>query len=156
MSIFSTFLELHFSGLKSFIFYPEYQKIFLSGFFGTTKACSEDVFCDSFPRHFDEITVLLYARLYCQAIGKCQTEKPKFWIGGFAKCRFFRLFKNLTFQVWKAFFSIQNIKKCFFLPFFLLKNNIWEKGQFFDKNHGLTPLQNVDFFRLCENFTFQV
>ena len=31
-----------------------------------------------------------------------------------------------------------------------------KKGRFFDKNHGLTPLQNVDFFRLCENFTFEV
>ena len=39
---------------------------------------------------------------------------------------------------------------------FLLKRNIKEKGWFFDKNHGLTPLQNVDFFRLCENFTFEV
>ena len=37
MSIFSTFLELHFSGLKSILFYPEYQKIFLSGFFGSKK-----------------------------------------------------------------------------------------------------------------------
>ena len=33
MSIFSTFLELHFSGLKSIVFYPEYQKMFLYGFF---------------------------------------------------------------------------------------------------------------------------
>ena len=31
-----------------------------------------------------------------------------------------------------------------------------KKGRFFEKNHGLTPLQNVDFFRLCENFTFKV
>ena len=30
------------------------------------------------------------------------------------------------------------------------------EGRFFDKNHGLTPLKNVDFFRLCENFTFEV
>ena len=45
---------------------------------------------------------------------------------------------------------------CSFLWLFLLKRNIWKKGRFFDKNHGLTPLQNVDFFRLCENFTFEV
>ena len=31
-----------------------------------------------------------------------------------------------------------------------------KKGRFFDKNHGLTNLQNVDFFRLCENLTFEV
>ena len=30
---FSTFLELHFAGLKSTLFYPEYQKLFLSGSF---------------------------------------------------------------------------------------------------------------------------
>ena len=46
----------------------------------------------------------------------------------------------------KAFFSIQNIKKCFFLSFFAQKNKIWKKDQFFDKNHGLTPFQNVNFF----------
>ena len=45
---------------------------------------------------------------------------------------------------------------CSFLWLFLLKRNIWKKGRFFDKNHGLTPLQNVDFFRHCENFTFEV
>ena len=37
MSIFSTFLELHFSGLKRILFYPEYQKMFLSGFFWSKK-----------------------------------------------------------------------------------------------------------------------
>ena len=54
---------------------------------------------------------------------------------------FFRTF----FVVYKAFFSIQNIKKCFFLAFFAEKK-IWGKGGFFDKNHGLTPLENADFF----------
>ena len=37
MSIFWTFLELQFSGLKSILFYPQYQKIFLFGFFGSKK-----------------------------------------------------------------------------------------------------------------------
>ena len=40
---------------------------------------------------------------------------------------------------------MQKIKKCFFLAFFAQKNR-WAKGPFFEKNHGLTPLQNVDFF----------
>ena len=31
ISIFWTFLKLHFSGLKSIIFYPEYQKTIFSG-----------------------------------------------------------------------------------------------------------------------------
>ena len=80
---------------------------------------------------------------------------------------FFRLCENFTFEVQKTLFSIQNIKKFFFLPFLLKRNLIrirsifWQKknmkkGRFFDKNYGLTPFQNVDFFRLCENFTFKV
>ena len=44
----------------------------------------------------------------------------------------------------------------FLSGFFCSKKNIWEKGRFFEENHGLTPLQNVDFFWLCENFTFEV
>ena len=43
MSIFSTFLELHFSGLKSFLFYRENQQMFLSGFFFLKKLYKEKV-----------------------------------------------------------------------------------------------------------------
>ena len=32
------------------------------------------------------------------------------------------------------------------MAFFAKKKNIEEKSRIFDKNHGLTPLQNVDFF----------
>ena len=67
MSIFSNFLELHFSGLKSILFYPEYEKMFLSGFFPS-------------------------------------------------------------------------------------KKKIREKGRFIDKNHGLTPLQKVDFLEFFRTF----
>ena len=34
---FLTLLEIHFSGLKSILFYPEYQKMFLYGFFAKKK-----------------------------------------------------------------------------------------------------------------------
>ena len=37
----------------------------------------------------------------------------------------------------------------------LLKKNIWEKGRFFDKNHGLNPLQNVDFFDFFRTSLFR-
>ena len=37
MSIFSTFLELHFSGLKSILFYQEYKKPFVCSFFCSKK-----------------------------------------------------------------------------------------------------------------------
>ena len=43
MSIFSTFLELHFSGLKSILFYPEYQKLFVSEFFCSKKSYKKKV-----------------------------------------------------------------------------------------------------------------
>ena len=43
---FLTLLELHFSGLKSIVFYPEYQKMFLSGFFCLKKTYEKKVdFC---------------------------------------------------------------------------------------------------------------
>ena len=38
------------------------------------------------------------------------------------------------------------------LWFFLLKKNIEEKSQIFDKNHGLAPLQNVDFLDFLRTF----
>ena len=60
---------------------------------------------------------------------------------------FFRLCENFTFPVSKAFFTIQNIKKCFFLAFSAHKNRLG-KRPFFKKNHGLTPLQNVDFLNI--------
>ena len=138
-------------------------------------------------------------------------QKP--WTNPFAKCRFFSVFCNFSFVVKKAFFSIQNMKKCFFLPFSAQKKHmrkwsifwqkpwtnpfakcrffwtlqelhfsglksilfypeyqkmflfgffcwkrkkVWERGRFLDKNHGLTPLQNIDFFPVCENFTFEL
>ena len=59
---------------------------------------------------------------------------------------FFRLCENFTFEVLKALFSIQSIKKCFFLAFFAKKKTYKKKVDFFDKKHELTPLQNVDFF----------
>ena len=63
-----------------------------------------------------------------------------------------------TLLLWsKKYFFLSRIwKNVSFCLFFAQKKNIWEKGLFFDKNHGLTPLQNVDFFRLFEIFTFEV
>ena len=80
-------------------------------------------------------------------------QKP--WTNPFAKFRFFRVFYNFTFQVQKAFFTIQNIKKMFLFGFFCWKKKIWEKGRFFDKNHGLTPLQSVHFFEFFRTSLFR-
>ena len=39
-----------------------------------------------------------------------------------------------------------------FLSGFFWSKKKWEKGRFFDKNHGLTPLQNVDFLEFFKTF----
>ena len=126
MSIFLTMLELHLSGLKSILFYPEDQKMFLSGFL-----CSKE-------------------KIRKRSIF---WEIP--WTNAFAKCRFFRLFRTSLFRS-KKYSFLSRIWKNLSFWLFWLKKKIWKKGRFFDKNHGLTPLQNGDFFRLCENFTFEV
>ena len=58
-------------------------------------------------------------------------EKP--WTNPFAKSQFFWLCRNLTFQVWKAFFTFQNIKNWFFLAFFAQKKNMRKKSIFWQK-----------------------
>ena len=66
-------------------------------------------------------------------------------INPLAKCPFFRIFQNFTFQVKKAFFTIQNIKICFFLTLFAQKKHLRRRSNFCQKPR-LTPLQNVRFF----------
>ena len=52
-----------------------------------------------------------------------------------------------TFFLWSIKHSfLSRISKNVFFLLFLLKKKIWGKGGFFDKNHGLTPLENADFF----------
>ena len=126
MAIFLTMLELHLSGLKSILFYPEDQKMFLCGFF-----CSKE-------------------QMRKRSIF---WEIP--WTNPFAKCRFFRLFRTSLFRS-KKYSFLSRIWKNLSFWLFWLKKKKRKKGRFFDKNHGLTPLQNGDFFRLCENFTFEV
>ena len=46
---------------------------------------------------------------------------------------FFRLFENFTFKVQKALFSVQNIKKCFFLAFLAKKRHIRKRSIFWQK-----------------------
>ena len=111
-----TLLELHFSGLKSIVFYPEYEKMFLSAFFCSKKICEKKV--DFLTRTMDLQNV-----------------------------DFFRLFENFTFEVQKALFSIQNIKKCFFLPFFAKKKHIRKRSIFWQKP-WTNPFAKCRFFRI--------
>ena len=51
-----------------------------------------------------------------------------------------------TFLFWSKKHSfLSRISKTLSFWLFLVKKNILEKGRFLDKNHELTPLQNVDF-----------
>ena len=118
MSNFSTFFELHFSCLKSILFFPEYQKMLLSGFF------------------FGQKKNMRKSSIFSQ--------KP--WTNPFAKCRFFRVFKNFFFCGLKSILFYPEYQKMFLFVLLCSKNKIWKKGQFFDKNHGVTPFQNVNFF----------
>ena len=54
----------------------------------------------------------------------------------------------------KAFFTIQNIKKCLFVALFAKKKHIRKRSNFC-KNHVLTPLQNVDFFDFARTLLFR-
>ena len=55
--------------------------------------------------------------------------------------KFFR-----TFFLWSIKHSfLSRISKDVFFLLFLLKKKYEEKVDFFDKNHGLTPLENADF-----------
>ena len=60
MSVFLTLLELNFSGVKRILYFQEYKKLFLSGFFCSTKNMRKRFFF---------------------------RQKP--WTNPFAKCRFF-------------------------------------------------------------------
>ena len=128
MSLLFTLLELHFSDLKSILFYPKDQKMFLSGFL-----CSKE-----------------------------QVRKRSFFffeknhgLTRWQNADVFDFFRTLLFRSKKHSF-LSRISKNVSSWFFWLKKKEWKKGRFLEKNHGLTPLQNVDFFRLCENLTFQV
>ena len=102
--MFWTLLELHFSGLKSILFYPESKKCF-------------------FPFFFARKQHMIKGRFFDKNHGLTPLQNVDF----------FRLFQIFTFEVQKALFSIQNIKKCFFLPFFGKKKTYKKKVDFLTK-----------------------
>ena len=86
---FWTLQELHFSGLKSILFYPEYQKMFLSGFFWSKKKMRKrSIFW----------------------------QKP--WTNPFAKCRFLFTLLELHFSGLKSILYYPEYKKMFPSGFF--------------------------------------
>ena len=62
-----------------------------------------------------------------------------------------------TYLLWseKHSFLSRISKNLSFSLFLLKKKNKWEKRRFFDKNHGLTSLQNVNFFEFFRTSLFR-
>ena len=116
MSIFLTLLELHFSGLKSMLFYSQYQKMFLSGFI-----CSKE------------------------HIGKGRFFEKNHGLNALQNVDFFDFFRTSLCRSKKHSF-LSRISKNVSFRLFLVKKRLIRKRQNFDKNHGLTPLQNAAFF----------
>ena len=119
--LFSSLWELHFWGPKSIIFHPEYQRMFLSGFFCLKKTDKKKV---------------------------DYWQKP--WTNPFAKCQYFLTLLELHFSGLKSIVFYPEYQKMFLSGFFGSKKNIWEKGRFFDKNHVLTLCKMSIFFTLLE------
>ena len=81
-------------------------------------------------------------------------KKSKFskgvWSNPFGKSSIFVTFWKLHFL--KKFFSIHNVKKKNFLAHIREKRN--GKWLFFDKIHGLIPLENFHYLYCFQNFIF--
>ena len=80
------------------------------------------------------------------------SQKP--WTNPFAKCQYFLTFLELHFTGLKSIVFYPEYQKLFLFGFLCSKEK-WGKGRFFQKNHGLTPLQNVDFFDFFRTSLFR-
>ena len=70
----------------------------------------------------------------------------KSWTNPFAKCRLLSTFLEVYFWGLKSIFFYLEYQKLFVSGFVCSKKKIYEKKvDFFEKSHGLTRLQNVDF-----------
>ena len=68
---------------------------------------------------------------------------------------FFDFVRSLLFRSKKRCYLSRISKSVSLWLFCLKKKNILEKGRFFDKSHGLTLLQNVDFFDFARTSLFR-
>ena len=78
---------------------------------------------------------------------------PKPWVNPFAKMSIFRLLELFVFIAQKGAFSFQIIVKVIFLTNIALQKRL-EKWPYLDQNHGLTPFENLQFFRHFELLVF--
>ena len=112
-----TLLELHFSGLKSILFYQEYKKMFLSCFFCSKKTLEKrSIFC----------------------------RKPG--TNPFAKCRFFSTLWELYFSGPESFIFYPEYQKMFLSGFFLLKKKHIRKRSIFWQNVDFFEFARISLF----------
>ena len=85
--------------------------------------------------------------------GKTANVGPQPWTNPFGKNSIFPLTQHLVFIGQKRFLSLQNIIKYIFLAYVALKK---EDGKWpiLDLNHGLTPLEKTQFYRLSQHLLF--
>ena len=116
MSVFLTLLELNFSGVKRILYFPEYKKLFLSGFF-----CSK--------RNMRKRSIFW--------------QKP--WTNPFAKCRFFYCFLRTIFLWSKKHFFLSRISKNVSFLLFCFKKKMKKRSIFWQKP-WTNPFANCQFF----------
>ena len=114
---FLTLQELHFSGLKSILYYPEYEKMFLFGLFWLKK------------KHMKKSSI-------------CWQKQ---WTNPFTKCRFFFTSWELNFWGPKSCIFYPGYKKMFLSGFFCYKKKHIRKNSMFWQKPWTNPLQNVGF-----------
>ena len=115
-----TLLELHFSGLKSILFYQEYKKMFLSCFLCSKKTLEKrSIFC----------------------------RKPG--TNPFAKCRFFSTLWELYFSGPESFIFYPEYQKMFLSGFFFAQKKHMRKRSIFWQKPWTNPFAKCRFFWLC-------
>ena len=85
-------------------------------------------------------------------VGKMAIFGTKPWVNPFGKMSIFRILELLVFIAYKGAFSFQIIVKIIFLTY-SAENKMLEKWPYLNQNHGLTPLEKLQFFDIL-NFLF--
>ena len=160
MSIFSNFLELHFSGQKSILYYPEYQNMFLSCFVCSKQTykkkveflqktmydplCKMSVILTLLERNFSGVKRILYFQEYKKLFlsgffcSKKNMRKRFFfrqkpWTNPFEKCPFFSTLWELHFWGPKKPYILSRALKNASFRIFLLKKTYKKKVDFLTK-----------------------
>ena len=170
MSIFWTFLKLHYSGLKSILSYPDYLKTIFSGLI-FTKNTHEKIFnfwiksiiylgnfdfLDSFKnslfwskKHSFLSRISQNHLILLNLPNKYLWENIRFFHRnhGLTPLEIFDFsdFSKTSLLMSKQHSYLSKISKNRLFLLNLPNKYLWENIRFFHKNHKLTPLENFDF-----------